>query len=94
MGWVTGKCTSFTPVLNFTWAPAPGAGISVGAEYFFSKSLATSFKFGYRYLKANPMYKDSSSSTGYSQITVNGEDVKADLSGSYMIIGIILRLPL
>jgi len=69
---------------------AVGFGLSGGVDFMFMKNMGVSFRMGFRSLKADLVWKDSTSSTGFSQPLLNNHDpVQADLSGSYMMIGIV-----
>jgi hypothetical protein len=93
MGWVTGTYTSTTTGLMFTASPSFGFGMSVEGEAMFSRLLGATFRFGFRSLKADLAFEDASSTTGYSQPLLNdGEEVQADLGGTYMTIGVSLHL--
>lgn len=93
MGWVTGDYDDGFNYLEFTPSPTFGFGVSGALELYFMKSLGLSFKYGFRNLTTNLCYKDPTSETGYSQpVLANGDEVKPDLGGYYMTVGLILRL--
>jgi hypothetical protein len=93
MGWVTGTYSSSTSGLDFTASPTFGFGASVEGEVMFSKLLGATCRFGFRSLKADLAFEDGSSTTGYSQpLLSNGDEVQADLGGTYMTIGVALHL--
>ena len=95
MGWTTGTYTAPGTSLKFTASPGFGFGLSGGMELFFNESLGISFKAGIRFLKTDLVYENPASSTGYSQpLLSNGEKVKVDMGGTYLIAGLVLRLPL
>lgn len=92
-GWVTGSLDrSSGSDLEFVMAPGIGFVGAGGIEYRFSKGLSASMKVGYRLLKAALVIDDATSSTGQSQMTVNGENVSADLSGAFGTFGIALEI--
>lgn len=92
MGWVTGTYSDTSNYLEFTPSPGFGFGIAMGAEMMFSKHFGANLDFGYRALKSDLSFSDNTSSTGYSQPTLNnGEGVQADLGGSFMTIGLSLH---
>jgi hypothetical protein len=92
MGWVSGTYTSSSTNLNFTRSPALGFGLSVDGEVMFSKHFAVNLRVGFRSLKTDLVFEDGSSSTGYSQpLLANGEEVQADLGGTFMSIGASLH---
>ena len=65
---------------------------ALGAEMMFSKHFGANLDFGYRALEPDLAFSDNTSSTGYSQPTLNnGDEVKADLGGSFMTIGLSLH---
>ena len=54
-------------------------------------NIGTVFRAGFRVFQADVVYQDPSSPTGYSQFLINGERVKADLSGFYATLGVVFR---
>jgi hypothetical protein len=93
MGWVTGTYTSSTTGLTFTASPSFGFGMSAEGEVMFSRLFGATCRFGFRRLKADLAFEDDSSSTGYSTpLLSTGEEVQADLGGTYFTMGIALHL--
>lgn len=69
-----------------------GATAAASLDMFFGDILGFSAEVGFRMLKANLIYEDSSSPTGYKQPQLaSGESVIVDLGGSYALVGLILR---
>jgi len=93
MGWVTGSYTSVGTDLVFTASPSFGFGLTAEAETMFSRMLGLDLRLGFRVLKADLAFENASSTTGYSQpLLNNGEEVQADLGGTYMTVGVSIHL--
>ena len=92
IGLLTGHLTTMSGT-RYDIGPTAGIGgkLPVGLDMFFSGNIGLALRTGFRYFKADVGFKDSTSSTGYSQFTVNGEKVKADMTGVFMTMGLVVR---
>jgi|GEM_PF-4941364 len=93
MGWVTGKYTSPAQSLDFVMAPGVGFGLAGGLDMLFAEFFGLTATAGFRVLQADLVYRDSGSSTGYSQpVLQNGNSVTVDMGGPYLTVGLLLHL--
>jgi hypothetical protein len=96
LGWVTGYYWSPYTELDFVMSPGIGFGLANSVQYFFTDMLGVDFTLGFRMgVKAGLSIDDPESPTGMSIMNLsNGDEVRVNLGGSYMVLGIVARLPI
>ena len=92
IGWVTGEYAGTDFDYDVTFGPGIGFALTGGANYMFSDKFGLSVKSGLRFLKTDLVIRNPDSPTGYFQIRLDNDDeVKPNLGGFYLTIGVTLR---
>jgi hypothetical protein len=90
MGWVSGTLTEGTNSTEFGPSPALGFQIAFPLEWCMNPTFSLTTKIGMRLFKA-PLFISSSNAFTAHDPVVNGEEVKADLSGSFGLMGVKIK---
>lgn len=94
LGWVTGYYWGPSHDYDFVLSPGIGFGLAGSVQYFFNDLVGVDLTFGLRKVKGGLSIDDPESSTGTSIFLLeNGDEVHVDLSGCYLTIGVVGRLP-